>query len=366
MLNYSFIEDNADHFLYLEIQKVLKYIEDKILYSEGVVHISKPMAIYKQNRKFTYLDSQKLQPILPTSHTIYFDLLEWSELEIARQLSLISSFLLSKVKVSELFYARWTKGEKYTTSPHIMKCIDRFNKLSLWVTEEVLSYDKSNDRAKAIEKFILVAKECVNLNNFNDCFNIVNALNTFPVKRLNKSWRKIINFETMNTLMELNELCSFSKNYASLKVEVKKAARSACVPYLGVYLKDLAFLEEGPKYLKGDLVNIDKIKKFGDIYNDVSVCSKIAYDFKPVFILSFLAEPQPDSEENLIDLSNKLEPKFTLFPIKQKKKRLTSTDKNSIDMTKTFHKIVIETIKDTQTNKMNLKDAIKNFLAIKK
>ena len=114
-----------------QVEGVKKYLNDKILYSEGVYNkLNKPISIYRNNRKYTIFCSEKFEPILPPSHNLYFDILEWSEVEIARQLTLISSFLINKIKVSEFFFARWTKGEKFTNSPHIMKCIDRFNKLT--------------------------------------------------------------------------------------------------------------------------------------------------------------------------------------------------------------------------------------------
>jgi hypothetical protein len=345
-----------------DVDRVISYLEEKILYSEGLYNkLYKPSAIYKNKRKFSFFNSENLEPILPDTHNLYFDILEWSEVEIARQLTLISSFLINRIKVSEFYFARWTKGDKYTSSPHIMKCIDRFNKLSLWITEEVLSYDKTKHRAMVLEKFILVAKECVAMKNFNDCFNIVTTLNTFPLKRLNKSWRKIINYETMNTLMELNELCSFLKNFNRLRSEMQKVEKQASVPYLGLYLKEMAFLEEGPKYFKDGLINLEKIKRFGDTYSEFSKNKKFQYEFKPVFMLSFLAEPKPESEENLIELSKKLEPEFTLSTTKQIRKRLSSTDKKSLEMTKTFNKIVKETLADTLMKK-NLKEVIKDYL----
>ena len=67
-----------------------------------------------------------------------------------------------------------------------MQCIDRFNKLSLWIIEEILSYDKSSLRSKVIEKFILVAHECFLIYNFNDCFNIITALVNPLIKCLRK------------------------------------------------------------------------------------------------------------------------------------------------------------------------------------
>ena len=352
----------------LKIENVKKYLEVKIHHSpEYYNKFNRPIAIYLQNRQLLVSNGKKEEPILPSKHTLYFDILQWSEIEIARQLSLISNFLFCKIRISELFLSRWTKGEKFTNSPHIMKCIDRFNKLSLWITEEVLSYDRSSLRALVLEKFILVANECLKMNNFNDCFLIITALNSFMIKRLNKSWKKIKSFEVMKIYFNLMKLCSFKNNLSLLRLETKKVLNKPCVPYLGIYLNLLAFLEEGPKYFKDNLINLDKIKKFGLIYTEFSRNDKYIYDYKPVFMLSFLAEPSPSTENELIELSQLIEPKFKLSHSKLNIKRISITDIKSMEMTKTFHKIMIESIKitdsklNTLSTKMNLKESIKKF-----
>ena len=84
-------------------------------------------------------------------------------------------------------------------------------------------------------------------------------------------------------------------------------------------------------------------------------------------MLSFLAEPSPSTENELIELSQLIEPKFKLSHSKLNIKRISITDIKSMEMTKTFHKIMIESIKitdsklNTLSTKMNLKESIKKF-----
>ena len=370
--NITILIDNpylANNPKIIEMELVRKFIEDKILYSPGNSDkLNKPISIYKNKQRFFSSMHCKNKPILPIRHSLYFDILEWSEVEIARQLSLISHFIIDHIHISEFYFARWTSGEKFTNSPHIMQCIDRFNKLSLWIIEEILSYDKSSLRSKVIEKFILVAHECYLIYNFNDCFNIITALVNPLIKCLRKSWNKIFKPEVIKIFTSLQIVCNVSKNFSSFREEMKKIDDKPCVPYLGMYLNSFAFLEEGPKYIKDKLINMEKIKKFGKIYTEFSRNKKYKYEFKPVFMLSFLTELHPISEDSLIELAKKIEPKFKLFHSKHNKKRLTSTDKKSFEMSKLFSKISIESINqnatqfDTISNKINLKDAIKKFI----
>ena len=44
---------------------------------------------------------------------------------------------------------------------------------------------------EAVEFWIEVARECVNIGNFNSMMGIITGLNMFPVARLKKTWTKI-------------------------------------------------------------------------------------------------------------------------------------------------------------------------------
>ena len=196
--------------------------------------------------------------------------------------------------------------------------IERFNKLSLWVCEEILSYDHGRTRALALEKFIKLAEELKNINNFNDCFIIITALNSFQIKSLSKTWRRI-SFENVKLCKELNTLCAYSGNYAALREEIEKAKGGPCIPYLGYFLKEVAFIDEGPKYVKENstgilnLVNCEKLKKVGKIFENIANYQSYEFKFKPAFQRGFLANVCPLSEEELTVISGKLGKYFNSF-----------------------------------------------------
>lgn len=243
---------------------------------------------------------------IPKQISEIFNILEWDELEVARQLTITSNKLFSKIEYKELLNSRWTKKDKNKLSPNVINLIDRFNKLSLWMIEEILSYDKKRMRAAAIEKFIRIANECKNLNNFNDCVNITQALNMYVVKKLEKTW-KALNANVIPLFEKLQEICSYDMKYKRLRDEMKNCIGKPCVPYLGVLLNELASLEEGPKYLKNDsLVNIDKICS---VYKAIEFFFKFklqAYLFRPVDELTLLSDLQPKNEDELEALADKI------------------------------------------------------------
>lgn len=225
---------------------------------------------------------------------------------IAQQLTLISHNLYSKIDYLELLNACWTKKNKNIAAPNIMKLIERFNTFTLWILEEILSYDRKVNRVKVLEKFIRVADECRKLNNFNDCVNITSALNNYIMKKLKKTW-KMLNSESVKIFNSLNEFCSYDKNYLNLRTELDKCKNKPCVPYLGILLKDLAFLEEGQKYIKDDyLINIHKILRVAKTINIFDQFKTQVYFIKSDPELFVLYEPSPKTEDELEAYCNKL------------------------------------------------------------
>jgi hypothetical protein len=138
---------------------------------------------------------------------------------------------------------------------------------------------------------------------------------------------------------------------------------------VGYYLKELAFIEEGPKYImEPNLVNVEKIKKVARILKEINEFQNRNYSFKPVFKLAMLADPQTSNDEELGDLSLKLgkillylEPKFTLSKSKNLSKRPTRSDilAKSNSLSKTFNEM-IEILNKDKSNK-NLKDRIEMY-----
>ncbi len=90
----------------------------------------------------------------------YFCVTDWKTEEIGSQLMLISKTLLNKIYPRELYKAIFLKKDKEITSPNVVKCINKFNKLTTFIMQDILSYNKPKYRAKAYEKWVSVAEYC--------------------------------------------------------------------------------------------------------------------------------------------------------------------------------------------------------------
>ncbi|CAH2267777.1 jg23753 [Pararge aegeria aegeria] len=68
---------------------------------------------------------------------------------------------------------------------------DWFNRLSYLVATDILKAVKSKYRARVMEQWVMTARECFNLGNFNSLMAIVGALNMAPIARLKKTVSKV-------------------------------------------------------------------------------------------------------------------------------------------------------------------------------
>lgn len=347
----------------IEINKLIEYIttgkKDKINYLGGMETIRE-------------LNDSK-ESIIPEVTEKIFDIFCWDPVEIARQITIFTQYLYRNIGCQELVSAGWTKSDKMEKAPNITKLILRFNNISRWIMEEILSYDSSKDRSKVIEIFISVAEELRNMHNLNDCFAVITTFNHLCIKRLKRTWEKVKEY-SKSKQKEISNLCSILKNFENIKnefLEYKNNVKDineiqeGCIPYLAPYLKDLAFLEEGHKYLnENKLINIHKIIFVGKIIKNIKDSQMFVYSYKPVYSLSILSDPDPLGDDELTDLSEHLEPKFKLNTKKTKIKRKTKTELKFEKIKSGLSPLFIEYIKDyssTISKKMTLSERIKLF-----
>ena len=99
-------------------------------------------------------------------------------------------------------------------------------------------------RATLIEKFIAMARQAREWNNFNSSFQLVLGLHNPAVFKLKSTWAKV-GRRYVQALKEVNDLVNPEKNHRSYRTVLAKTS-PPCVPYVGMYLKDLLFANDGP------------------------------------------------------------------------------------------------------------------------
>jgi hypothetical protein len=159
-----------------------------------------------------------------------------------------------------------------------------------------------------LELFIKVAIECKNLNAFNCLFEICGGLNSISIHRLDKTWEGIPQ-KLKSEFESLTLLISRKKNYGEMRNELKLCT-PPILPYIGLYLTDLTFIEDANKNILNDKINFSKCRKLAKVIREIQTYQQKSYDFISIVELSNkLKNINVFTENQLIELSYKREAK---------------------------------------------------------
>uniref|UniRef100_A0A672J3D8 Ral guanine nucleotide dissociation stimulator n=1 Tax=Salarias fasciatus TaxID=181472 RepID=A0A672J3D8_SALFA len=180
------------------------------------------------------------------------------------------------------------KGKEHL-APTIRATVAQFNSVTNCVITTCLSNPalKPGQRARLLERWIDVARECRILKNFSSLRAILSALQCNAIHRLKRTWEEVSRWG-FRTFRELSEIFSDDNNYslsrellvkegtskfATLEINPKRAQRrhqqqrdlgvmQGTIPYLGTFLTDLVMMDTAMKdYTEGGLINFEKRRK---------------------------------------------------------------------------------------------------------
>jgi len=229
---------------------------------------------------------------------------------LAAQITVTDFALFSKIQAREFFDLAWSKTHLRHRAPNIMAMIGRVNKVSYWVPNVILWHSSMNDRAKAVEKFIALAEELRKLKNYSALMGILGGLGMSSTARLKFTFLAV-NEQRLAVQKDLQKLMSSNKSFAAYRAELASCEPPA-VPYLGVYLSDLTFINDGNADLVGEAraINFKKRRMVHRVLAAVRHYQQGAYDLPQDerAALYTLALPQL-TDDDLYQLSLKREPR---------------------------------------------------------
>ncbi|KAI0250783.1 ras guanine nucleotide exchange factor domain-containing protein [Lactifluus subvellereus] len=256
------------------------------------------------------LDPQPMSIIPKASKKL--KLLDFDPLEVARQLTMIECQLYMKIRPSECLMR--SREQRSDNNDNIASIIVTTNKIAHWVADTVLSKEDSRKRMYIVRQFISIADRCRDLKNFSSMIAIVSGLNSPPIRRLKRTWDQIPQkFMTMLGACEMT--IDSNKNFSNYRSLLQRIT-PPCVPFIGLYLTTLTFIQDGAPNNIGTLVNFRKRQKAAEVIEEIQKWQSKPFNFAKVdlihdYIMDCLNKfnNRPDVSDEFWNLSLEREPR---------------------------------------------------------
>ncbi|XP_075979529.1 ras-specific guanine nucleotide-releasing factor 1-like isoform X2 [Anticarsia gemmatalis] len=245
-------------------------------------------------------------PPVPTKESVE----TLSALEIAEQMTYLDYQIFSSINSEEFLGQAWTKADKAERAPHILMMTAHFNHISNLVISEILKKYTLAGRVATIEKWAAVADIARCLHNFNGVLQVCAALSNTSVYRLKKTWEKVSK-TSKQTIERMQTIISSECRFRILRDALHRCD-PPCIPYLGMYLSDLSFIEEGTSnYTPDGLLNFSKMRMIAHVIREIRNFQQTPYkiDHIPKVCDFLLDKSLVIPEERQYTLSLELEPR---------------------------------------------------------
>lgn len=251
----------------------------------------------------------KPKPLLPknilTSNLSLFDV---EELEVARQLTLSSFAIYSRLKAKEFFKNSWSKDQYKHLSPNVLAMIDHYNDVSQWLCSCIVSQPRVRTRAKLLTRIVAIADKLRALNNFHLLSAVISAINNSAVQRLKYTFARLSK-RSQALLSELEDVMSMESSFGNYRNALANAS-PPCIPFIGVYLTDLTFINDGNPDKVGRRINYIKYKYSYSVISTIQAYQTTPYNLVRLDIIEQLMSNSSILTDNEVyALSLKIEPR---------------------------------------------------------
>ncbi|KAK9459162.1 ras guanine nucleotide exchange factor domain-containing protein [Lipomyces oligophaga] len=199
--------------------------------------VSVPVPIVSKAHMVTLMRYVKEGGSVPT-------VLEFDPLELARQLTVRESKLFCRIKPGELLGQEFSRPQGISKAVNVKAMSGLSTDLANLIGESIVGGETPlKYRMNVIKFWIRVAEKCLSLRNYNCLMEISCTLQSSVISRLKETWA-LLPQKYHQLFSELKSIIVYEKNYSSYRTILKNEA-TPCLPYLGVYLTDLTFADEG-------------------------------------------------------------------------------------------------------------------------
>lgn len=197
-------------------------------------------------------------PLKKESDNMLCDL---NSMEVAKQLTIIESYLFAKIEVDDFLNVDLNKTQN--TSPNINQLVDFTNGLSNYVIESLISGRTTSLILKRFQCWLKIALSCYYYKNFNSLACIMTSLQNHNISRMKFIWNNLKgkDLDLYSKLITIMDPSSNYKTYRSkLKVFTQKLKKNydldslssvnpdgnncVIIPFLNLFLQDLFMVNE--------------------------------------------------------------------------------------------------------------------------
>ncbi|KAK2832661.1 hypothetical protein Q5P01_016550 [Channa striata] len=240
--------------------------------------------------------------------SLLFDHLE--PMELAEHLTFLEFKSIRRISFTD--YQSYVIHGCLVENPTLERSIALFNGVSQWVQLMVLSKLTPQTRAEVITKYIHVAQNLLQLQNFNTLMAVVGGLSHSSICRL-KETHSYLAPEVMKIWSEMTELVSSSNNYSCYRKAFNEC-QGFKIPILGVHLKDLIAVHVVfPDWAEdSNKVNLVKMHQLYMTFNELVSLQSAVAQVEPNMDLIYLLTLSLDlyyTEDEIYELSLLREPR---------------------------------------------------------
>ncbi|KAJ5907891.1 hypothetical protein N7495_000573 [Penicillium taxi] len=201
-------------------------------------------------------------------------ILDFDPLELARQFTIKESRIFCSILPEELLDLEWTrKSGSLAVNVRAMSTLS--TDLTFLVADSILYFEEPKKRAATIKHWVKIANKCLELNNYDTLMAIICSLNLSMISRLKRTW-EIVSQKTKNSLEYLRTIMDVSRNSKLLRQRLQNHV-PPCLPFVGTYLTDLTFVDQGNQALRSlptddgsmAVINFDKHMKTARIISEL-------------------------------------------------------------------------------------------------